>query len=144
MSGLYSFRHAMSWAQKGGFGCARMGGVGGGRGKSGARVVKERRRPMERPSTGVGGTKPAPSPGEVPLTHCPQEELGGLLGGAGQEQPRLLQGAQGPGTRHLGELGAWRSWDLGDGGLPRQWEARGDSGDSGGGGYGDTRGQGTR
>lgn len=75
-------------------------------GKFGARVIKER----WRPSTGAGGTEPAPSPGEVPLAHCPQEELGGLLGGAGREQPRLLQGAQGPGTRHLGELGARRSW----------------------------------
>lgn len=105
----------------------------GGWWKFGARVIKEH----WRPSTGAGGTEPAPSPGEVPLAHCPQEELGGLLGGAGREQPRLLQGAQGPGTRHLGELGARRSLGEKLGGLPRQGEARGDAGDSRGGGCGD-------
>lgn len=47
----------------------------------------------------------------MPLTCCPQEKLGGLLGGAGREQPHLLQGAQGAGTHCLGEWGARGCWD---------------------------------
>lgn len=70
------------------------------------------------------------------LTCCPQEELGGLLGGAGREQPHLLQGVQGAGTHCLGEWGArgvgWES-----GGMPERGEVWGGTvGTAGREGYG--------
>lgn len=108
-SQLRGSRQAMSLAHKGAFSCARLGVRGRIWGAASAQKVPG-------PCVGLcwGRGHPSLPPalaGEglgVPLTCCPQEELGGLLGGAGREQPHLLQGAQGAGTHCLGEWGAWR------------------------------------
>lgn len=100
-SQLRSSRQAMSLAHKGAFGSARLGGRGCAQKVPGACVgLCWSRWHQSLPPTLARQRLGAP------LTFCPQEELGGLLGGAGREQPHLLQGAQGAGTHCLGEWGA--------------------------------------